>query len=155
MTPLNHYRPTFNQHDGWWYLNKKTCDLWQSLNVKLTNSIKVISNNLLVELKHCEPSWAIAYGFLHGHRSKWDLEVSLRASQHAFIHRLAYLSYLISCRYKWDTPDLYNQPWWIEFVKKCGQNWVDSVWDAVCGQWDTRNFVGVVVHPSQASVRWL
>ena len=77
------------------------------------------------------------------------------ASKHAFIHRLAYLTYLIAYRYKWDTPELGDQPWWNEFVARCGPTWVDSVWDVVCRQWDARNFIGIAIRPIQASVRWL
>lgn len=155
LSPLNHHRPITIQRDGRWYVDPKTAELWRSLDHKFTESIAVLGNNQLVELDHYEPSHATAYGFMRGHRSQRDLEVSLRASRHAFIHRLAYLTYFISCRYKWDTPELSDQPWWNQFVAKCGRTWVDSVWDAVCRQWNLRNFIGIVVRPSGASVKWL
>ena len=155
LTPLNHHRPTTSQRDGRWYVDANTIELWRSLDRKLTESIKVISSNQLVELDHYEPSQATAYGFARGHRSQRDLEVSLRVSRHAFIHRLAYLTYSISCCYKWDTLELSDQPWWSEFVAKCGRTWVDSVWDAVCRQWNSRNFIGIAVRPGNASVKWL
>jgi hypothetical protein len=155
LAPLNHHKPTTGQRDGRWFVDETTRDLWRSLDMKFTASIKVLGDDLLVELDHHEPSKAAAYGFQSGHTSRRNLEVSLRASRHAFIHRLAYLVYLISCRYRWDTPDLCDQPWWKEFVAKCGRTWVDSVWDVVCRQWDARNFIGVAVRPSDASVKWL
>lgn len=155
LTPLKHHDPVFTQRDGRWYVDEKTRELWLSLDLGLTKSIDVIGRNLLVDLNHKEPSRATEYGFTRGHKSQANLRVSLMASKHAVIHRLAYLTYLIAYRYKWDTPELGDQPWWNEFVARCGPTWVDSVWDMVCRQWDTRNFVGVAVRPIQSSVRWL
>ena len=156
LTPLNHHRPISVQRDGRWYIDDNTIQLWQSLDINFSRSIRVIGSRLLVELDHYEPIPAISYGFTRGHKSQQTLEVALRASRHAFIHRLAYLTYLIACRYKWDTPDLRDQPWWSEFVAAfVGYNWVDSVWDTVCKQWAARDFIGVAVCPSEASVKWL
>ena len=155
LTPLKYHDLVCTQRDGRWYVDEETRELWQSLDLGLTKSINVIGGNLLVDLNHKEPSRAIEYGFTRGHKSQANLKVSLMASKHAFIHRLAYLTYIIAYRYKWDTPELGDQPWWNEFVARCGPTWVDSVWDAVCRQWDTRNFIGVAVRPIQASVRWL
>jgi len=134
-------------------MDDETRDLWQSLDLNITRSIGVIGKGMLVDLEHHEPRPSVDYGFMRGHKSEQALQLSLKISKNAFIHRLAYLAYLISRRYEWNQ-ELVEQAWWKDFIGRCSPTWVDSVWDAVYRQWETRNFVGVVVQPS-SSVRWL
>ena len=154
LASLNHQKPLRIQQDGRWYLDDGTRDFWWSLNVNFAYSITVIGKGLLVDLKHHKPISVVGYGFARGHRSEQHLCLSLATSKNALIHRLAYLTYLVSLRYQWDL-DLVNQVWWKELTARCTPTWVDSVWDAIYQQWDTRNFVGVVVKPFSSSVRWL
>lgn len=154
LAPLKHSTPTFVQKDGRWYMDDDTHKLWESLDINLTYTIGVVGSNLVVELGLYEPSQAVKYGFSRGHRSPGDLRASLEISKKAFVHRLAYLTYLISLRYRWDE-DLVDQEWWKELAAKCRPTWIDSIWDAVYRQWKARNFAGVVVQPLPPSVRWL
>lgn len=124
---LEYHKPQLVSHNGRWFIDSTTVDLWKSLDSQFTKSIKALGNYLYFELDHREPNRAVAYGFMHGYRSKDRLLHSLRHSKHAFIHRMAYLTYLVALRYKWDTPELGNQLWRSEFVASCGANWVDSV----------------------------
>lgn len=154
LTPLNYHNPLFIQRDGRWYADDQTRNLWRSLDNNITNSIGVVGGGLLVALEHREPRAAFKYGFAHGHESKQKLSLSLALSKDALVHRLAYLTYLVSLRYQWDR-DLVDQEWWKDFTKRFPPTWVDSVWGAIHLQWHARNFVGVVVKPSTSSVRWL
>jgi hypothetical protein len=135
------------QCDGMWFVDEDTRNIWGSLDAKLTKSINVVhGEGILDSLNHRRPYPAIKYGFARGHKTEKRLLLSLEVSRHAFIHRLAYLAYLISLRYKWDQ-ELVDQPWWKEFTAECGAAWVDSIWDVIYRQWRTRNFVGVVIKP--------
>lgn len=154
LAPLNHHRLELVERDGRWFVDDETRNLWRSLDVNLTYTVSVIRGDLLTELDHHEPSEAIKYGFAHGHRNLRGLQVALRVSRNAFVHRLAYLAYLISRRYQWHQP-LVDQPWWKDFRARCTATWVDSVWDAIYQQWSARNFAGVVVGRVSSSVRWL
>lgn len=147
LAPLKHHVPKRTQRDGKWFLDEGTCNIWGSLDAKLTRSITVVhGDGILDSLDHRQPHPAIKYGFARGHKTENHLLLSLEVSRHTFIHRLAYLAYLISLRYKWGQ-ELVDQLWWKEFTVGCGQAWVDSVWDVIYRQWSTRNFVGVVVKP--------
>ena len=48
-----------------------------------------------------------------------------------------------------------DQQWWKDLWARRGPTWVDSIWDTIYGQWEARDFVGVVVKPVSALVRWL
>ena len=37
----------------------------------------------------------------------------------------------------------------------CGANWVDSIWATMFIQWNSRNFIGMVVKPSDGSLKWI
>ena len=154
LTPLNHHTPEHIQQDGQWFLDNETQNLWQALDVNLTYTISVIRGDMLTELDHHEPSGAIKYGFARGHRNLHGLQVALRVSRKAFVHRLAYLAYLVSRCYQWHQ-SLVDQAWWKDFRARCTATWVDSVWDAIYQQWSARNFAGVVVGRVSSSVRWL
>jgi hypothetical protein len=154
LTPLNHHRPEHVQRDGRWFVDDETRNLWRSLDINITYTITVISHSMLTELDHHVPNEAVKYGFAHSHKDLRGLQVALRVSRNALVHRLAYVAYLISLRYQWDQ-DLVDQAWWIDFKARCTVTWVDSVWDAIYQQWRARNFVGVVVIPAASSVRWL
>lgn len=155
MAPLKYHKPLCVQRDSWWYADLDTCNLWMSLDAKFTKSIRVLSHGLYVELGHREPREAAAYGFLRGHKSQKNLLISLNASKHAFVHRLAYLTYIVALVYKWDTPELGDQPWRSKLVANCGSNWMDSVWAAIFAHWNARNFIGTAVRPSCGSLKWL
>lgn len=154
LAPIRYCSPKYHERNGRWYLDDQNIELWQSIDIKLANSIKAIGDKLFLELGHCTPSRAATCGFARGHKSLAALITSLEISKHALVHRLAYLAYVISIRYRWDE-DLGDQVWWNELTAKCGPTWVDSVWDAICRQRDSRNFIGVAVRPGQFSVRWL
>ena len=154
LASLKHHTPRSTQRDGRWYVDDETRELWRSLDINITKSINVIGRGLLVELEHYEPQRAVNYGFAHGHKNLRSLQVSLEMSRNAFVHRLAYLVYVISLRYRWDQ-DLVDQEWWRELGSRCSSTWVDSMWDVIYRQWETRNFVGLFVKPTSSSVRWL
>ena len=99
LAPLNHHVPEHIQRDGRWFLDDETQNLWRALDVNLMYTISVIRGDMLTELDHHEPSEAIKYGFARGHRNLHGLQVALRVSRNAFVHRLAYLAYLVSRRY--------------------------------------------------------
>jgi hypothetical protein len=127
-------------------LERKTRELWRSLDFNITHSIEAIAAGLLVNLEHHELRRAVTHGFARDHKSELDLWLCLAISRNAFIHRLAYLAYVISQRYQWHQ-ELIDQEWWQKFVGKCSRRWVDSVWDVIYRQWQSRNFVGMVVNP--------
>src|SRR6202789_3806974 len=154
LASLNYRNPLPIERDGRWYVDDATCNLLRSLDDNITKSIQVISQNLLVDLEHREPAKAIQYGFSKGHKSEQNLRTSLAVSKVAFIHRLAYLASPISLRYQWDR-DLISQEWWKELLAWFKPTWVDSIWDWIYRQWETRNFVCVVVRPLSSSVMWL
>jgi hypothetical protein len=154
LAPLKHDKPTLIQRDGRWFLDDGTRELWRSLDNNLTKSINVVGRGMLVDLEHCEPSRAIRFGFTNGHRTEKNLRVSLRMSRSAFLHRLAYLTYVVSLRHRWDQ-DLADQVWWKDLGTMCGPTWVDSVWDTIYKQWEARDFIGVVIKPVSSSIRWL
>ena len=155
LEPLKSHTPTLIQRDGRWFVDDKTRDLWWSLDIKFTHSINAVGGKLLNPLGHYEPSCAFKYGFTRGHKTMKGLKICLEISKHAFIHRLAYLLFVISRRYNWDQGTWYFQEWRDELTAACGAPWVDSVWSALCRQWETRNFIGVVVSPNNSSMRWL
>ena len=99
LTPLSHCRPLFVQRDGQWYVDDRMRDLWQALNHNILNSIRIVGRNMLVDLKHYEPKEAVAYGFVNGHKLESGLRISLNISQNTFIHRIAYLTYVVSLRH--------------------------------------------------------
>ena len=154
LAPLNHHQPQHIQKEGRWFVDDKTRELWRSLDNNITTSINVVGSNMLVDLDNFEPRQAIKFGFCHGHRTEKHLELSLKLSKEALVYRLAYLTYLVSRQYQWDK-ELVDQWWWRILRDRCGPTWVDSVWDAIYRQWRSRNFVGLVVRPVKASVRWL
>ena len=154
LATLKHPKPKHVQKDGQRFVDDKTHELWQSLNKNLTNSINVAGSNMLVDLEDHEPRKAVYFGFTRGHKSEQYLCISLEMSRNAIVHRLAYLAYLVSIRYQWDR-ELVNQQWWKDLGARCGPTWVDSIWDTIYGQWEARDFVGVVVKPVSSSVRWL
>jgi hypothetical protein len=156
LAPLKHHTPRLEQRDGRWYVDDKTRDVWWTLDVNLSVSINLLINGgVLLELDRYAPPLAVKYGFTRGHKTLEGLRVSLEMSRHAFVHRLAYLTYIISRRYQWDT-DLPNQGWWKELSAMLRPSWVDGVWEAVYSQWKSRNFVGVAVHPAVGkTLRWL
>lgn len=155
LAPLKHHKPTHVQRDGRWYADERTVELWRSIDLKLAYSIDVVGRPLWVELDHYSPPPATKYGFTRGHKSIEALTKALQISRHAFVHRLAYLTYLISLRYQWDVSDLCDHVWWTQLSTACGRNWVDSVWASICSQQATRNFIGIAVKPIGASVKWL
>ena len=73
LTPLGHRRPLFVQRDGQWYVDNGTCDLWRALDHNISNSIRIVGRNMLVDLEHYEPKEAVAYGFMNGHKSESGL----------------------------------------------------------------------------------
>ena len=157
LGPLKHHTPRLIKRDQRWYVDDETRDLWRSLDINLTYTIDLIDNTLYHHLNHYEPPQAIRHGFTCGHRSKNGLNLSLNRSKHAFIHRLAYLSYLISLRYNWKEEPITSQPWRDKLEEKCRNSWIDSVWAAIRTQWETRNFIGVAVRPTETLifVEWL
>ena len=161
LAPLKHHTPSHLFRDGRWYADQETRRLWQSLDSGITKSINVIGCGMLTDLYHREPSKALSFGFTNGHKTERYLSLSLSMSKNAIIHRLAYLTYLISHRYKWDQ-DLADQEWWLTLRAKGGNTWADSIWDVVYKQCKTRDFIGVVVQrlPTShtgvtPSLRWL
>ena len=90
---------------------------------------------MLVDLNHHEPGKAVDFGFTCGHKTKHDLSISLEMSKNAFVHRLAYLTYVISYRFQWGV-DLVDQEWWKALGASSGRTWVDSVWEAIYRQWE-------------------
>ena len=154
LTALKYCKPEHVERGGRWYVDDKTRELWQCLDINLTRSIDAIGGGMLLTLAHQEPTCARSYGFTRGHKTSRGLSVSLAISKNAFIHRLSYLTYLVSCQYQWDQ-ELGDQMWWKQLTGVGGPAWVDGVWDAIYRQWFTRNFVGVVAQPSVSSVRWL
>ena len=154
LAPLKHHEPKHVQKDGRWFVDDETRKLWQSLDINITKSINVIGAGLLVELEHREPSKAFKFGFSSGHKNQSGLRTALKLSRNALIHRLAYFTYLLSHRYNWDR-GLVDQAWWNDLRTRCGNTWVDSLWDAVYRQWEARNFIGVAVRPTSSSLRWL
>jgi hypothetical protein len=155
LIPLKYHEPKCVYRDGRWYTDQATSEMWKALDAKFTKSIHALGRHHYVELDHREPDKAVSYGFLRGHKSKQNLLISLKASKHAFVHRLAYLTHQVCLLYKWDTPEIGDQPWRGELVASCGADWVDSVWGAIFTRWKSRNFVGTVARPSDASVKWL
>lgn len=155
LAPLKHYTPKCFLRSGQWYMDPVDCGLWVSLDAKFEKSISSVASDLSFDPGHYKPPRVTTYGFTKGYTSQEDLKSSLEISKHAFIHRLAYLTYLIARQHDGDL--LYRQSWWISLRRSCGHNWADSVLDAVCRQWDSRNFVGVAVRPipSPGSVGWL
>ena len=154
LEPLKRHKPKRIKKDGRWFVDDETRALWASLDNKLTSSIGTVGEGMLFDLEHCEPSTAAGFGFTRGHNTEHGLRASLAKSKNALVHRLAYLVYLVSIRYKWGV-DLVDQEWWKALQARCGHIWVDSVWDAVYRQREARNFIGVVVRPVACSVRWL
>ena len=154
LEPLKRQTRDYVQKDGRWFLDEDTRILWASLDDKLTASIEVVSGGMLVELGHVEPESPVRFGFTRGHKTQRGASISSEKSRKGFVHRLAYLVYLVSMRYKWGE-NLVDQLWWKALLARCGPVWVDSVWDAVYRQWKERNFVGVRVRPRTTSVRWL
>lgn len=142
--PLKYRNPKPIQRDQRWYADEGDCNLWRSIDANLTTSINVLGRPLLYVLEHYEPHQATKYGFTRGHKSKEALQWSLDVSRTAIVHRLAYLTYLISRRCSLDGP---GGAWREELRTSCGNVWVDSVWEAVRAQCASRNFIGVVVRP--------
>lgn len=154
LEPLKRHKPKLIKKDGRFFVDDETRELWLSLDNNLASSIGAVGVGILVDLEHHEPRKAINFGFSRGHKTEHGLQRSLKISKNAFVHRLAYLVYLISYRYQWDA-ELVDQQWWNALGARCGRTWVDSVWDAVYRQWEARDFIGVVVRPGSSSVRWL
>ena len=153
LAPLKHHKPKPIQKNGRWFVDDQTRELWRSLDNNITHSINVVGRGMLVDLADHEPRQAAKFGFAYGHRTEQHLQVSLKVSRDAIIYRLAYLTYLVSRRYQWHQ-DLVDQDWWKDFRARCSPTWVDSLWDTVCRQCRARNFIGVVIRPVSASVRW-
>lgn len=154
LHPLKHHQVEYIQKDGRWFVDDETRKLWGSLDNKLTRSIDAVGGGMLVGLDHHEPSKAVDFGFTRGHKTKHGLRASLERSKNAFVHRLAYLVYLISYRFRWDV-EVVDQEWWKALGTSCGRIWVDGVWEAIYRQWEARDFIGVVVGQVSCSVRWL
>ena len=154
LHPLKHHRVEYVQKDGRWFVDDETRRLWGTLDHNLTRSIGAVGAGMLVGLDHHEPSRAVNFGFARGHKTEYGLRVSLRKSKNAFVHRLAYLVYVISHRFQWDM-GLVGQEWWKALGVSGGRTWVDSVWEAIYRQWEARDFIGVVVRPTSCTVRWL
>ena len=154
LGPLNQHRVEHIQKGGQWFVDDETRKLWGSLDNKLTCSIGVASAGMLVDLNHHEPGKAVDFGFTCGHKTKVGLCTSLEMSKNAFVHRLAYLIYVISYQFQWGV-DLVDQEWWKALGASCRRTWVDSVWEAIYRQWEARDFIGVVVSWVSCSVRWL
>ena len=154
LGPLSQHRVEHIQKGGRWFVDDETRKLWGSLDNRLTRSIGVASAGMLVDLDHHEPGKAVDFGFTRGHKTKGSLCTSLEMSKNAFVHRLAYLIYVISYRFQWGV-DLVDQEWWKALGASCGRTWVDSVWEAIYRQWKARDFIGVVVGQVYCSVRWL
>ena len=151
--PLKCHTPTHIERNGRWYVDEETSNLWRAIDWRLTKSIEAISRDTLFMLHHHEPRRAIQHGFTQSHRTQENLQLSLHISKHAIVHRLAYLLHLISFQYRWGESE---QPWRKALEMQCGLSWVDSIWDALCRQWKSRNFIGVVVRPEEGtSIRWL
>lgn len=155
LAPLKHHTPNLIERDGRWYLDDATCKLWVALDHKFTKSILVVGSGMVVELEDHEPPSPAKYGFTQGHKSMAGLSLCLKITKYAFVHRLAYLTYLIAIGYMWDK-ELCEQLWWRNLVVRCDRHWADSVWDAVYRRWSSRNFVGVAVKPqSGITLKWL
>ena len=153
LASLNNRRPLV-QRGSRWHMDDETCDLWRSLDVNLTNSITVIGKGLLFDLEHYEPGPVVRYGFARGHKTERHLRLSLSMSKRAFVHKVAYLSYLASRRHQWDR-DLVGQTWLKELSDVFSRTWIDSILDTIHRRRAIRNFIGVVVKPGIDSVRWL
>ena len=154
LGPLKQHRVEHIQKGGRWFVDDETRKLWGTLDNKLTRSIGVVSARMLVDLDHHEPRKAVDFGFTRGHKTKHGLCISLELSKNAFVHRLAYLTYVISYRFQWGV-DLVDQEWWKALGASGGRTWVDSVWEAIHRQWEARDFIGVAVRKVSCSVRWL
>src|ERR1700753_1695040 len=144
LEPLKPHKSRLIQKDGRWFVDDETRELWRSLDHNLTNSIGAIGQNMLVDLNHYEPSKAITFGFNRGYKTERGLYASLERSKCAFVHRLAYLVYLVLYWYQWDV-DLVDQGWWKALGARCSCIWVNSVWDAIHRQREAQDFIGVVV----------
>ena len=154
LAPLKYHIPSRINNNGSWSADEETGQVWRSLDNKMTASIDVVGANMLVELEHFEPRKALSFGFTSQHKTERHLSLSLELSKNAIVHRLAYLTYLISLRYQWDK-HLVEQEWWLRLKRRCGDSWADGIWDIVYKQCTTRDFVGVVVGKVSTSLRWL
>ncbi|KAF9792308.1 hypothetical protein BJ322DRAFT_1016131 [Thelephora terrestris] len=74
---------------------------WWGSAPSVTASIEVVSGGMLVELSHVEPESPVRFGFTQGHKTQRGASISLEKSRKGFVHRLAYLVYLVSMWYKW------------------------------------------------------
>ena len=108
--PLEHHKPTYEFRNGRWYLDSKTTETWRALDGKFTQSINIIRRTIWLPLEHHQPSAATAFGFMGGHKTQGALLFVLKVSKHTFIHRFAYLTYLVAHRYHWESSELGDQP---------------------------------------------
>lgn len=150
--PIKH-EPEYIQRDGRWFMDTGMREVWRAIDNNISRSINVIGSYLWLTLDHHTPDEAHKYGFTRGHKSKEDLKISIKVSKHALLHRFAYLMYTISIRYNWEA--WYLQPWRDQIAARCGSTWLDSVWDTICRQWASRNFIGVILKPTETSVKWV
>ena len=134
-------------------LDAATKNSWSTLDRGLTLSINSLLKGLLVSLEDATPPPAEKYGYMRSHKTLKGLQVCLKLSRHAFLLRLAYLTFLYSL---W--PPSTNSmipPWVQDLTQMLHATWVDSLWQVMHQQWSDQNFIGALVHPNGSSVRWV
>jgi hypothetical protein len=141
-------------HDGGVVrLDIVTKNAWSMLERGLTWTIESLLRGVLLSLNDATPPPAEKYGYSRSHKTLKGLQHSLKLSKHAFLLRLAYLTFIYSLRSP--SPDSAIPPWVQDVTQRSHATWVDSLWEVICQQRSDRNFIGALVYPNGSSVRWV
>jgi len=134
-------------------LDAATKNSWSILDRGLTLSINSMLKGLLFSLQDTTPPPTEAYGYTRSHKTVKGLQVCLKLSRHAFLLRLAYLTFIYSLRLP--SPDSAIPPWVQDLTQTLHATWVDSLWEVMHQQQSDRNFIGALVHPNGSSLQWV
>ena len=134
-------------------LDATTKKSWSMLDQGLTWTIQSLLKGVLVSLEDVTPPAAEKYGYSRSHKTSKGLQHSLKVSKHAFLLRLAYLTFIFSLRPP--SPDSAIPPWVQDVTRASHATWVDSLWEVMCQQRSDRNYIGALIYPNGGSVRWV
>ena len=144
--------PRMVHDNGGVRLDATTKKSWSMLDQGLTWTIQSLLKGVLVSLEDVTPPAAEKYGYSRPHKPSKGLQHSLKLSKHAFLLRLAYLTFIFSLRPP--SPDSAIPPWVQDVTRASHTTWVDSLWEVMCQQRSDRNYIGALIYPNGSSVRW-
>ena len=134
-------------------LDAASRNAWSMLERGLTWTIESLLKGLVLSLEDATPPLAEKYGYSRSHKTLKGLQYCLKLSSHAFLLRLAYLTFLYSKRSP--SPDSAIPSWIQDVTRRSNATWIDSLWEVIRQQRSDRNYLGALVFPNGSSVRWV